>query len=398
MQFNASSSEDSKPITAYQFDFGDGTNTTWLSIPEVEHFYKRAGNYSASVRIRDALNTSEYSAPINMTILNQAPTGDISFIDQAYYSGDRVRFEASGSDIDGNLTGYAWSVGGQSINVTGLVVNHTFTTSGTFTVVLTLTDDSGSQTVITKSITILNRAPTVDSLNIQQSKEQGHPWEFEFVVNASDADDTIDQLTFTWDLGDGSSATGAVVTHRYTRPGTFAVTVTVRDPGREQASRSSQVNVINSPPIIGVNRVQALADVGQVVTLDASSSRDPENRSITTQWQFNNKTYAGSIFQHIFDAPGVYQVRLTVSDEFNGHSTMIINVTVLDEKTTTDENAWYQESSFQAFVLVALIVFLIALAIITYITRRPDLAQSEGEDAPCPNLEEDDFEEEYIEE
>lgn len=58
-----------------------------------------------------------------------------------------------------------------------------------------------------------------------------------FTASASDPDG--DALSYSWDLGDGATASGDVTTHRYDREGTFTVRLTVRDgTGSSDASKS----------------------------------------------------------------------------------------------------------------------------------------------------------------
>ena len=54
-------------------------------------------------------------------------------------------------------------------------------------------------------------------------------------------------LTAAWDFGDGATATGATVTHAYTKPGTYTLKLTVAGPtGARHLSRA--VNVTDAPP------------------------------------------------------------------------------------------------------------------------------------------------------
>jgi len=52
-----------------------------------------------------------------------------------------------------------------------------------------------------------------------------------------------DALTLTWDFGDGGTATGATVTHSYTRTGAFTVTLSVSDAKHKVTAPSATVNV-----------------------------------------------------------------------------------------------------------------------------------------------------------
>lgn len=67
-----------------------------------------------------------------------------------------VNFNASGSTSPGaTITGYSWSFGG-----TGVAPSHTFTTAGTYTVVLTVTDSRGQTGSSSGTITVTGSTPT----------------------------------------------------------------------------------------------------------------------------------------------------------------------------------------------------------------------------------------------
>lgn len=65
-----------------------------------------------------------------------------------------VSFNATGSqDPDGNISQYSWNFGDGSTG-SGATVNHTYTTIGSFSVVLTITDNDGATNTASSVITI----------------------------------------------------------------------------------------------------------------------------------------------------------------------------------------------------------------------------------------------------
>lgn len=65
------------------------------------------------------------------------------------------------------------------------------------------------------------------------------------VITLSANASTGQNLSFTWNFGDGTGATGPVVQHVYAVPGSYVVTVTVRDP-LNQSSSAQTTAVIGS--------------------------------------------------------------------------------------------------------------------------------------------------------
>ena len=47
-------------VTAYYFDFGDGTTSDWVVNPAVEHVYSKAGKYSPKLKVRNAQGLESY--------------------------------------------------------------------------------------------------------------------------------------------------------------------------------------------------------------------------------------------------------------------------------------------------------------------------------------------------
>ncbi|WP_366180469.1 PKD domain-containing protein [Actinomyces timonensis] len=65
-----------------------------------------------------------------------------------------------------------------------------------------------------------------------------------------DSDGTIE--SYEWDFGDGKTATGANVTHTYTEPGTYTVTLTVTDNAGARQTTTQSITVTDVPQGEGI--------------------------------------------------------------------------------------------------------------------------------------------------
>ncbi|MEU4037528.1 PQQ-dependent sugar dehydrogenase [Streptomyces collinus] len=68
--------------------------------------------------------------------------------------------------------------------------------------------------------------------------------------SAGSTDQDGDALTYGWDFGDGTTATGASPTHKYKKNGTYTATVTAKDATGRTGSASVQVVVGNTAPTV----------------------------------------------------------------------------------------------------------------------------------------------------
>lgn len=77
-------------------------------------------------------------------------------------SGLQVSFDAQEShDPDGSIVAYAWDFGDGTMG-TGQTPSHTFSASGSYPVTLTVTDDDGATSNLTRSITVDSAPPPND--------------------------------------------------------------------------------------------------------------------------------------------------------------------------------------------------------------------------------------------
>jgi PKD repeat protein len=144
--------------------------------------------------------------------------------------------------------------------------------------------------------------------------------------------------TFTWDFGDGSTATGAVVTKNFSTSGVKVVTLTVRDAGGVSSSLTQSVNVVApAPPTLGVITVSPTpVRGGQATFFDAGGVTVGAGASIVEYtWIWGDgsqlETTTSAQNQHTFPAVGVattFVVRVTVRDSLNRTATQTVAVAV----------------------------------------------------------------------
>ena len=100
---------------------------------------------------------------------------------------------------------------------------------------------AGNATTGAAVVWILNFGPVASLSGPDEAKKNES---LTFSATAS-TDRNLDALTYAWDFGDGSTGTGATVTHAYKKQDTYTVTVTVSDPRGLTSTASLEVSVEN---------------------------------------------------------------------------------------------------------------------------------------------------------
>lgn len=242
---SASISEEGETLT-YDWDFGDGTTGSGM---QVAHSYSQGGGYKAILTVNDGQSTkcSSSSDSVFVTV-NTPPSAALSSVD-TICTGDVVSFDASGtSDADGDNLTYSWDFGDGTTDENGPKVTHTYRKGGNYSVRLTVDDKKG--TVCSQDMTAINvrvNTPPVADAGPNLVCCLDRVTDFD---GSSSYDADGDQISYVWDFGDGSGGQGPQVSHAYSSPGTYMVTLTVNDNSgtRCDTATDSFTAVVNAKP------------------------------------------------------------------------------------------------------------------------------------------------------
>lgn len=128
-------------------------------------------------------------------------------------------------------------------------------------------------------------------------------------------------VQYSWDFGDGQTATGVTASHVYQAAGTYEVRVTVRDSANMTATKS--ISVVATAPHLAPTAVITSAPAGLSVAFDASASTTTDGATLASYaWTFGDgATSTEAAPTHTFPAAGEYTVSLTVTDSEGAVST-----------------------------------------------------------------------------
>jgi PKD repeat protein len=136
------------------------------------------------------------------------------------------------------------------------------------------------------------------------------------VVQATASGNGTPPLEFTWDFGDRTVVHGAQAVHVYDVPGSFLVTLTVRD-SLGHAARDS-VEVIVSPrvtPFMPAVVMTSDASVNHPVEFVALSF-EANTDVLSHQWTFSDgQSGIGSQITAIFPTAGIHRASVTVTND-----------------------------------------------------------------------------------
>jgi PKD repeat protein len=295
-------------ITSYEWEPEVGHVLNGRS---VEYAFSRPGVYQAMLKIRDSASAEDWHS-VQITV-NDKPVAVIAPIPRTA-PGRRVFFDGSSSrDSDGAITEAHWDFGDGSPPVQGLSASHVYAKPGRYLAVLTVRDDSqaSNNTATSTSMVSVNHAPIA---NAGPDIYTCSPTVRFNAMRSQDAD--RDPLLYYWNFGDSTTGSGQQLTHVYRRPGVYPVRLTVDDcSGLENAAAEIYIKIhINSSPRPVILAADAVC-AGENTLFDAGRSSDPDNDLLTYAWDFGDGEKGEGVNPvHVFRKGGIFQVRLTVSD------------------------------------------------------------------------------------
>ena len=132
---------------------------------------------------------------VNSTPINVPPTAAFTATPNNGFTPLDVDFDATASfDPDGNITNYAWDFGDGNSG-SGQMTAHTYTSAGTYTVELTVTDDDGAINTTTQTVIVsdpVGPCSNISNLAINGTASQSSTYSNGLALYANDGDLTGD--------------------------------------------------------------------------------------------------------------------------------------------------------------------------------------------------------------
>ena len=153
----------------------------------------------------------------------------------------QITFSGADSYGSGEIVSYEWDFG-DGDTASGETASHTFYEPGTHEVELTVTDEEGNEDQTTRQVQITAPSFTDEPLTLKSFRFEG--------------EEDSDVTSYTWDLGDGTSATGRVVEHAYQNKGIYEVELTLSFTGGGTATVAREVYAGPRPIYLGDVTVQ----------------------------------------------------------------------------------------------------------------------------------------------
>jgi large repetitive protein len=146
-------------------------------------------------------------------------------------------------------------------------------------------------------------------------------------------DENANSLTYSWSFGAQGTATGPLPTKTFTAPGTFPVTLTVRDEWTvTNTSAAQNVTIVEPPGNSAPVPTFIQSCQGLTCSVSSAGTADPNTGdTITYSWNWGDGTAlsTGSApAAHVYAAAGSYTITLTTTDGWGKFASTTRNVTL----------------------------------------------------------------------
>ncbi|EDM68710.1 putative surface layer protein [Moritella sp. PE36] len=309
-------------VTAWSWDFGDGSSS---ALQHPNHTYATEGTYTVNLTVTDddgSTNSVSHSVTVSTAPpVNQTPTAAFT---SACTNLNCELIDIS-TDNDGSITAWNWDFGDGSSS-TLQNPNHSYATAGTYTVSLVATDNDGSTSSVSHSVTV-SAAPPVNQAPTAAFTSACTNLNCDLTDISTDTDGSI--TAWNWDFGDGESSIQQYPAHTFTSSGTYTLSLTVTDNNGATSTVSNSVTVSTVPL---ENQAPTAAFTSACTGFSCNyTDASTDNDGNITAWSWNFGDGSSSTLQnpnHTYATEGAYTVSLTVTDDDTATSNVSHTVTI----------------------------------------------------------------------
>ena len=164
-----------------------------------------------------------------------------------------------------------------------------------------------------------NDTPPVAAISGTTSGNEGGS--FSYSASGSSDADAGDVLTYTWDFGDGSTATGIAPSHVFADNGTYTATVTATDSKGVYGQATMTTTVSNVAPVITTFLTPKQNASNAKLTVSFSDAGTLDTHTVTFNWgDGTTSTVSAGLGtsatgNHVYATAGFYSVKATVTDK-----------------------------------------------------------------------------------
>ncbi len=321
-QFTDQSSIVTGNISQWQWDFGDGTNSTQQS---PVHNYSSSGPFNVKLTVTSANGCSDDSLRIMDKVYAQ-PLASFSASAEVCY-GAAINFKDQSTAPNSTVTQWLWNFGDGTTS-TQQNPSKTYAAANTYTVTLTIVSAANCSSATATKTVIVDPLPNADfNISSPNCINQDITFMDASVANSGNI------VKWTWDFGDGNNSvltSNVPFTHNYTTPGIYNSTLKVEtEKGCASIIFTKPISISSSPVVDFVLPESCLNDPFSAFT-DNGSIADGTENLFMYQWDFgdgnanatNPNTSSAKDPQHSYTAVGSYNVTETIISN-NGCSSSV---------------------------------------------------------------------------
>lgn len=294
-QTAAFSTPQSDAAVTAAWDFGDGSTASGQS---VSHSWDAPGVYRLRLEVTSdggESSSTEELIEVTSTSAQTPPVANLSVDTTSGFAPLAVSASAAGSlDADGAITEVYWEFG-DGTSASGIEAGHVYNDPGTYTLTLTVTDNSGLTASATRSVTVSefgsNRAPVA----VLSAQPGVGIVPLTVTFNAAGSyDPDGDPLSYEWS-GPGIQHSGPDFEHTFTTVGQHEVSLTVSDGElNDTVTRTIVVQPETNLPLVSlwVLEEEAIRSTGQKARMEIVRENDDATSELTVRYAAADGTTA----------------------------------------------------------------------------------------------------------